>query len=232
MHGGEKRGWGDRQFLYHVPISPANPSLSSLTSTPLHPSSLILPPSSFILPPMVYEPPQRIKQRLLYQGRKFSFEVSHLRLPNGSEGDWECIRHPGGALAVPVTPEGKLVMVRQYRFATSRRLLEFPAGTLEPGEDPLATIQREIEEETGYRAHSWQKLGQFFLAPGYSDEVIYAYLAQDLEKLEHPPAQDDDEDIDTVLITPQELEQAILDGEAVDAKSITSLLLARQLLKL
>ena len=180
--------------------------------------------------PLGYEPPQLLKRRLFYQGRKFSFDVNRLRLPNGAEGDWECIRHPGGALAVPVTPEGKLVLLRQYRFATQGRLLEFPAGTLEPGEAPAKTIEREIEEETGYRAHKWQKLGEFFLAPGYSDEIIYAFLAQDLELLETPPAQDDDEDIEIVLMTPKELEQAILAGEPVDAKSISSFFLARPFL--
>lgn len=177
------------------------------------------------------EPPQLLKQRLLYRGRKFDFEVNRLRLPNEAEGDWECIRHPGGALAVPVTPEGKLVLVRQYRFAIQGRLLEFPAGTVEPNEDPFETIKREIEEETGYRAQRWKKLGEFFLAPGYSDEIIYAFLAQDLERLDTPPNQDTDEDMETVLLTPQELEQAILAGEAVDAKSISSFLLARPYLE-
>lgn len=180
--------------------------------------------------PSSYEPPQLLQQKLTYQGRKFNFEVSRLRLPNGVEGDWECIRHPGGALAVPVTPDGKLVLVEQYRFAACRRLLEFPAGTVEPYEAPEATIQREIEEETGYRAQTWRKLGQFWLAPGYSDEIIYAFLATDLELLETPPDQDDDEDISVVIMTPDEFTQTILDGEAVDAKSVTSFLLARPFL--
>lgn len=180
--------------------------------------------------PLGQEPPELIKQRLFYRGRKFDFEVNRLRLPNNAEGDWEFIRHPGGALAVPVTPEGKLVLVRQYRFATEGRLLEFPAGTVEPNENPAETIKREIEEETGYRAQRWRKLGEFFLAPGYSDEIIYAFLAQDLEPLDTPPNQDADEDMETVLMTPQELEQAILDGEPVDAKSISSFFLARPFL--
>lgn len=180
--------------------------------------------------PLGQEPPQLLKQRLFYQGRKFDFEVNRLRLPNQAEGDWECIRHPGGALAVPVTPEGKLVLVRQYRFAVQGRLLEFPAGTVESHEQPLETIQREIQEETGYRAQTWKKLGEFFLAPGYSDEIIYAFLAQDLERLETPLNLDDDEDIETVLMTAQELEQAILNGEPVDAKSISSFLMARPFL--
>jgi ADP-ribose pyrophosphatase len=180
--------------------------------------------------PLGRELPQLLKQRLFYKGRKFNFEVNRLRLPNKSEGEWECIRHPGGALAVPVTPEGKLVLVRQYRFAIQGRVLEFPAGTVEPNEEPLGTIQREIEEETGYHAQKWDKLGEFFLAPGYSDEIIYAYLARDLQKLETPPEKDADEDIETVLFTPEELEKAILAGEPIDAKSITSFFLARPFL--
>ena len=174
--------------------------------------------------------PQVLKQRLFYQGRKFNFEVNNLRLTNGFEGDWECIRHPGGALAVPITSDGKLVLVQQYRFPIRGRLLEFPAGTVEPDETPVETIKREIEEETGYRARSWQSLGKFVLAPGYSDEYIYAFLARDLEKLEQPLQQDVDEDIEVVLLSPEELEEAIAAGEPVDSKSISSFFLARQFL--
>jgi ADP-ribose pyrophosphatase len=176
------------------------------------------------------ETPEQIETRLFYRGRKFNFEVNKMRLPIGVEGNWECIRHPGGALAVPVTTEGKLVLVRQYRFTVAGRLLEFPAGTVEPGEDPAETIKREIEEETGYRAHKWQSLGKFVLAPGYSDEYIYAYLAQDLQKLEHPPQQDDDEDIEVVLMTCREFEEAVIEGEPIDAKTITSFFIARHYL--
>ncbi|MGF1536115.1 MAG: NUDIX hydrolase [Elainellaceae cyanobacterium] len=177
------------------------------------------------------EPPQLLQNRLFYQGRKFSYEVNRLRLPNGVEGEWECVRHPGGAVAVPITAEGQLVLVRQYRFAVQGRLLEFPAGTLEPDEPPATTVKREIEEETGYRAHQWQPMGQFFLAPGYSNEVIYAFLAQDLEKLASPPEGDADEDIEVVLMTPKELEDAIRSGVPVDAKSIACLLLAQKFLE-
>jgi ADP-ribose pyrophosphatase len=173
------------------------------------------------------EPFELIEPQVFIRSRKFTFEINRLRLPNGSEGDWSCIRHPGGALAVPVTPDGDLVLVKQYRFALQGRLLEFPAGTVEAHEDPAQTIQREIEEETGYRAHRWTNLGQFPLCPGYSDELIYAYLARDLERLTQPPAQDEDEDIETVLMSPQAFEAAIHQGEAIDAKSIASYFLAR-----
>jgi ADP-ribose pyrophosphatase len=173
------------------------------------------------------EPPQRLKQKLTYHGRKFSFEVNQLRLPNQSVGEWECIRHPGGALAVPYTNDGKLAIVRQYRFAAQGRLLEFPAGTVEPGESPEVTIEREIQEEVGYAAKTWRKLGEFFLAPGYSDEIIYAFLATDLSPLEVPLAQDEDEDIEVVLMTPAEVEAAIHQGDMTDGKSIAAFMLAK-----
>ncbi len=181
---------------------------------------------------MALEPFELIQPQIFIQSRKFAFETSRLRLPNGSVGDWSCIRHPGGALAVPVTAEGKFVLVKQYRFAVQGRLLEFPAGTIESQDDPFQTIQREIEEETGYRAHRWTNLGQFPLAPGYSDELIYAYLAQDLEQLENPPAQDEDEDIELVLMSAQEFEAAVHRGDPIDAKTIASYFLARPHLNL
>ena len=173
------------------------------------------------------EPPELIKHRLFYEGKKFNFEVSRFRLPNQSVGDWEWIRHPGGSMAVPVTADEKFVLVRQYRFAMKGRLLEFPAGTVEVGEAPLATIQREIEEETGYRAVTWQALGQFPNAPGYSDELIYAYLATDLEKLPAGPQLEEDEDLEVVLMDAHELEKAILTGTPTDAKTIAAFYMAR-----
>lgn len=180
--------------------------------------------------PLGTEIAQALGQRLHYRGRKFSFDVTRLRLPNGAEGEWECIRHPGGALAVPFTNDGQLVLVRQYRFAMQGRLLEFPAGTVEVGEDPAETIRREIEEETGYSAATWRNLGDFPIAPGYSDELIYAYLATDLTRLETPPNQDDDEDIEVVLMPPEVFEETVRSGVMVDAKTVTSYFLAKPFL--
>jgi ADP-ribose pyrophosphatase len=180
--------------------------------------------------PLGNEPAKINKQILKYQARKFSFTVNNIQLPNQVEGEFSCINHPGGSLAVPVTNDGLLVLVKQYRFAIQGRILEFPAGTLEVGEDPAKTITRELEEETGYRGNIWRKIGEFFIAPGYSDEIIYAFLAQDLEKLEQPPEQDLDEDIEVVLMTPEELEKEILGGTQVDAKSISAFFLAKPFL--
>ena len=106
------------------------------------------------------------------------------------------IRHPGASLAVPITDDGQVVLLRQYRFAVQARLLEFPAGTLEEGEDPLESMQRELGEEAGYSAARWDALGPMLPCPGYSDEVIHCFLARELTPLENPPAGDDDEDLE------------------------------------
>ncbi|CAN1212198.1 NUDIX hydrolase [Tumidithrix helvetica PCC 7403] len=180
-------------------------------------------------------PSQLLDNRLQHNGKKFSYRVDKILLPNGVTGEYAYIKHPGAGLAVPVTADGKFILVRQYRFAIQRYLLEFPAGTLEVNEAPDITIHRELEEETGYRAHRWQKLGTFFICPGYSDEVIHAYLAQDLEKLENPPAQDDDEEIEVVQYDRDELEDLIHSGSestSLDAKSITAFYLALKHLKI
>lgn len=176
---------------------------------------------------------QVLQNRLSYQGSKFSFHVDRIKLPNGVTGEYSYIKHPGAGMAVPVTADGKFVLVKQYRFAIQRYLLEFPAGTLEAGEDHGLTIRREIEEETGYSASQWQYLGGFYICPGYSDEIIHAYLAQGLTKLENPPAQDEDEEIEVVLMSREEIENLLRSQSAdtsLDAKSITAFYLAIQAL--
>ena len=89
------------------------------------------------------------------KSKKFSFEINRIELPNGHEGEYGYIKHPGAALAVPITKDNKVIILRQYRFAVSRYLLEFPAGTLEIDETPINSIKREIQEETGFSAEKW-----------------------------------------------------------------------------
>lgn len=179
---------------------------------------------------MALEPPQLLRRKLFYQGRKFSFEVNRYRLPNKVEGEMECIRHPGGALIVPFNSDGQLMLLRQYRFSVQRRILEFPAGTVELGEDPSRTAEREVQEETGFQASNLKKIGEILLAPGYSDEIIYIFLATGLEKMEVPLAQDDDEDIEVLLMSPEQVADAIASGELTDAKSIAAYAMVRSLL--
>lgn len=179
---------------------------------------------------MVLELPQLLRRKLFYQGRKFAYEVNRYRLPNKVEAELECIRHPGGALVVPLLPSGELVLLKQYRFTVQRRILEFPAGTIEPGETALSTAEREVQEESGYRAEKLQAMGDILLAPGYSDEAVSVFLATGLTKLEVPPDQDEDEDIVVLSMTPEALEKAILSGEVVDSKTISAFMMVRHLI--
>ncbi|MCP9817159.1 NUDIX hydrolase [Synechococcus sp. GreenBA-s] len=163
--------------------------------------------------------------------RKLRFEVNRVLLPMGVEGSFGIIRHPGASLAVPVLDDGRVVMLRQYRFAVAARLLEFPAGTLDPGEDPLSTMQRELQEEAGYSASRWDPLGAMLPCPGYSDEVIHLFLARELSELSERPPGDDDEDLEVLLLEPAELDAALASGdEYLDGKSVTAWLRAKQLL--
>jgi ADP-ribose pyrophosphatase len=122
-------------------------------------------------------------------------------------------------------------MVRQFRLAAGKALLEIPAGTLEPGEEPLACALRELEEETGFSARQMDPLFAAYLAPGYSTELIHAYLAVGLFKPERPAAQDVDENIALERIPLAEVERMILAGELQDSKSIASILTAVRVLE-
>tara|TARA_Y100001980_G_C14417972_1_gene209733 strand:+ start:246 stop:806 length:561 start_codon:yes stop_codon:yes gene_type:complete len=167
------------------------------------------------------------------ESKKFSFQINRIILPNGHEGEYGSIIHPGAALAVPITNEGNVIILRQYRFAVSRYLIEFPAGTLEDGETPLNSIKREIKEETGYSAKTWDKLGVLVPAPGYADEEIHLFLARDISKLEKIPSGDLDEDIEVLILSPSELDNLIASGrEILDGKTVTAWFRTKQFLKI
>jgi len=183
------------------------------------------------LPPP--EPARHLETTASLDARKIRFELNRMVLPIGLEGTFGVIRHPGASLAVPVLDDGRVVILRQYRFAVAGRLLEFPAGTLDEGEDPLATMERELQEEAGYSASRWDSLGAMVPCPGYSDEVIHLFLARELTPLEEPPAGDDDEDMEVLLMEPGELDAVLASGEeALDGKSVTAWFRARQVLGL
>jgi len=183
------------------------------------------------LPPP--EPSEILERFECLSAGKIRFERNRIRLPMGVEGTFAIIRHPGASLAVPITDDGQVVILRQYRFAVQARLLEFPAGTLEAGEDPLASMRRELGEEAGYSAARWDPLGAMLPCPGYSDEVIHCFLARELTALENPPAGDDDEDLEVLRMSPAELDACLASGdEWLDGKSITAWFRAKQVLGL
>ena len=147
------------------------------------------------------------------KSKKFSFEIHRIELPNGHESEYGYIKNPGAALAVPITKDNKVIILRKYRFAVSRYLLEFPAGTLEIGETPINSIKREIQEEAGFSAEKWDQLGSLVNAPGYSDEVIHLFLARNLIKLKSDVQGDLDEDIEVLILDPNELDNLISIGD-------------------
>ena len=176
---------------------------------------------------------QHKEQIVKVNSRKISFEINNIQLPKGHCGHYGIIKHPGATLAVPITDDGQVIILSQYRFAVQARILEFPAGTLEIGEEPLATMKRELAEEAGYSAKKWDKLGLMIPCPGYSDEEIHLYLARDIEKLSTIPDGDDDEDIEVLQMHPKELNKIIQSGEeALDGKTITAWFRACQFLDL
>ena len=179
------------------------------------------------------EPSKILETNASLDAKKIRFEINKFLLPNSMEGEFGVIRHPGAALAVPITQAGEVIILRQYRFACSRRILEFPAGTLEEGETPLESIKREVQEESGYSAKKWNSLGEMLPCPGYSDEKIHLFLARDLTKLENKPEGDADEDIEVLKISPEKLNEIIASGEeSLDGKTITAWFRACQMLSL
>ncbi len=125
--------------------------------------------------------PVRVNQsRTIHTGRVFDFTVENVTFNDGLTIDLEVIRHPGASAIVPLTQDQQVLMLRQFRLAIGDYIWEIPAGTFDGTEDPLACAKRELTEETGYRAESWEPLGAVIPLAGYSDERIHLFLAQDL----------------------------------------------------
>lgn len=166
----------------------------------------------------------------IYEGKIITLRVEEVELPDGNKAKRELIRHPGAVSIIPITKEGKLVLVEQYRKALERTLIEIPAGKIDPGEAPEVTAVRELEEETGYGAKEFTYLQSFATSPGFADEVIHLYLARDLYKVENPAAGDEDEFIGLLEVTIAQAEEMVTSGQIYDAKTAFAVLYAKNLL--
>ena len=162
-----------------------------------------------------------ISSRTIYRGRVLRLHVDRVKLANGRETTREIVEHPGAAAIIPILDNGNLLVVKQYRAATHRQLMEIPAGTLEPGESPLSCAKRELVEETGYAARRIRKLFSCYLAPGYSTEKIHFFLATRL--IPTKGKQEEDESIATQAIDLRQALRAIERGKIQDAKTISAL---------
>lgn len=159
-----------------------------------------------------------LEQQELLRGRVFKVVRETVQYPDGRVATKDLVRHNGAVVILPRHNDGRLVLVRQYRHATGGMFLEFPAGTLEIDESPIACAKREIIEETGFAASDWKDLGTLYPAPGFCDEKQFFYYAENLT--EAFAEMDEDELIEVVLLTIEEVEARIRNDEFRDGKSL------------
>ena len=163
-----------------------------------------------------------LSSEMVYQGRVFGLRRDEVVEPSGLRTKREVITHPGSVVVLPVLPDGKIVMVRQYRHATRQYLWELVAGRKEPGETPKQGAARELLEETGYRAKRYKVFLDVFPTPGFLEERMYLLLAEGLTAGEAQP--EEDEKIEVRAFRLKELKQTIKSGRMRDAKSIAGIL--------
>jgi len=170
-----------------------------------------------------------IKSETLLEGRAFKIRRDHLETPDGRETKFEIIEHGGSVIIIPIDSDGNIHFVRQYRHAAGVDLLELPAGTRDDDEPFEACAAREIREETGMEAGKLEKIGGFYLAPGYSTEFMGVFLATELKY--NPLEADDDEFLAVEKISIKKAFEMAEHGKLPDAKSLAALLLAKPYLK-
>jgi 8-oxo-dGTP pyrophosphatase MutT (NUDIX family) len=169
-------------------------------------------------------PFELIRSEILLQGRAFKVRRDYLKTPNGDETKLEIIEHGGSVVVVPIDKDGNLLLVRQYRHAAQQDLLELPAGTRNNEEPFEECAAREIREETGMEAGKLQRVGDFYLAPGYSTEFMAVFLATELK---HNPLEADfDEFLQVEKIPVNQAVDLFQSGKMLDAKSLAAWLLA------
>jgi ADP-ribose pyrophosphatase len=165
---------------------------------------------------------QRQASETVFDGRLIQVRRDTVRLENGRLTTREVVEHPGAVGILPVTATGHIVLVRQYRYAIGRALLEIPAGTREPGEPDEATALRELREETGYLAGRLDELMRFYTSPGWANEEIILFQASALER--SSPMPDPDEILDVAKVAPHDIPGLMRDGSIADAKTIAALM--------
>lgn len=170
-----------------------------------------------------------LQTETIYEGRVVNLYLETVRLPDGTEAVREVIRHGGAVAVVPLHDDGQITLVRQFRLPAGIALLEIPAGTLEPGEDPHDCAVRELQEEVGLFPGRLTRIGGIFLAPGYSSEYIHLFVATDLRP--STLQGDDDEFLEVVRMPFGELLELIDRGEMEDAKTITAVLRTARLME-
>jgi ADP-ribose pyrophosphatase len=171
------------------------------------------------------------KSETLFNGKVFDLKVDQIEYNSGNMGRREIAVHPGGAAIVAVKNDGKIILVRQFRYPIQQAILELPAGKLDKGEDPLVCAVRELEEETGYKTGNIEKLGIISTSPGFCTEILHLYLAKDLIPGMHN-REEGEYGMEIIEYSLDEIDRKIENGEIIDAKTICGIYLAKNKLKL
>ena len=169
---------------------------------------------------------KKLDSKQIFDGKIIKLFVDKVELPNGKEARREVVRHPGAVCVIPVTDEGEVIMVKQFRYPFGEVLLEVPAGKLEPGEDPLDAVKRELEEESGAVAGCIKHIGELYTTVAFLDERIHVYLATDLTFIDSHP--DDDEFLEVTKIPLCDLVDMVMRGEIKDSKTQVAILKAEK----
>ncbi len=158
----------------------------------------------------------------IYKGNIIRVLEDQAEVPSGRVHKREVVQHPGGACVLAILPDEKILLIKQFRYPLGHVLYELPAGKLDPGEAPLATIKRELEEETGYVADHWEELTHIYTSPGFCNEKIHLFKATGLRQSPNP-RREEDEFIQVMTVTVDELWQMVHEQKLIDAKSICAL---------
>ncbi len=162
-----------------------------------------------------------LNKQLIHKGKFLEYHLDHVQLPNGRTSTREYLRHPGAVAAVPLLPDGRIIMVRQFRYPIGQALLEIPAGKLDPGEEPLECVRRELSEEIGFEPRTIIHLTSIWTTPGFTNEIIHLYLAKDLISLQREL--DFDEFLEPVYMTREEIFALLDNAQVVDGKTALAL---------
>jgi ADP-ribose pyrophosphatase len=168
-----------------------------------------------------------VASKRLYEGRTINLRVDTVILPDGNSAQREIVEHPGAVSIVPVLDDGTVILVNQFRAPINRITLEIPAGKLEPGEPPENCAVRELAEETGFSAEKLEYRGTFFTTPGFSDEIMYLFIASGLKPTDRRP--DFDEFLSLKRMKLQELLEMAEKGEIIDAKTLVGIYTAARI---
>jgi ADP-ribose pyrophosphatase len=164
-----------------------------------------------------------LNSKVIYEGRILKLRIDNIRTADGRQSIREIVEHEDCIGVVPVDADGNVLLVKQYRLATGKELLEIPAGGIDPGEDAAAAVVREMQEETGLRPQRVERLAGFYLSPGFCSEYLHLYLAADLAP--EPLAAEDTAGIEVVPVPAVQIPDLIASGKIEDAKSIAGLLM-------